>query len=245
MKRTALCILAFAMITLNINAQVKKTTSTKSTVKTNVSASPLKSGIDSFSYAAGVNIAESMKQQGITNLNSTLVQRAIDDVMKKRTMLLNEEQCNSTLQRQLQAFASRKSGAEVAKGKAFLEANKKRPGVITLANGLQYEIIKAGNANAVKPLATDTVVVNYKGTLIDGTAFDNSFDRGEPATFPVNGVIRGWTEILQLMPKGSHWKVYIPSELGYGDRGAGGAIPPGATLIFEIVLEDVKAAAVK
>jgi FKBP-type peptidyl-prolyl cis-trans isomerase FklB len=117
--------------------------------------------------------------------------------------------------------------------------------VITLPNGLQYEILKAGDATARKPLATDTVVVNYKGTLVDGTEFDNSFTRGEPATFPVNGVIRGWTEILQLMPKGSHWKVFIPSELGYGDRGAGGAIPPGAALVFEIVLEDIKGAAIK
>ncbi|MEO7265290.1 MAG: FKBP-type peptidyl-prolyl cis-trans isomerase, partial [Ferruginibacter sp.] len=152
---------------------------------------------------------------------------------------------NATLQHQLQAFAQKKSGAETAKGKAFLEANKKRPGVITLPDGLQYEILKGGDASAIKPLASDTVVVNYKGSLIDGTEFDNSFTRGEPATFPVNGVIRGWTEILQLMPKGSHWKVYIPSELGYGDRGAGGAIPPGAALVFEIVLEDVKGAVVK
>ncbi len=244
MKRTALCILALAIVTINLNAQVKKTT-VKTAVKTTVSASPLKTSIDSFSYAAGINIAESMKQQGITNLNSLMVKRAIDDVMNKRKPLLSEEQCNATLQQQLQAFAQKKSGAEAAKGKAFLEANKKRPGVITLPDGLQYEILKAGNAAARKPLATDTVVVNYKGTLIDGTEFDNSFTRGEPATFPVNGVIRGWTEILQLMPKGSHWKVYIPSELGYGDRGAGGAIPPGAALVFEIVLEDVKGIAVK
>lgn len=244
MKRTALCILALVSITVNINAQVKKTT-VKTDVKTNLSASPLKTPIDSFSYAAGVNIAESMKQQGITNLNSLMVKRAIDDVMNKRKPLLNEEQCNSTLQQQLQQFAAKKSGAESAKGKAFLEANKKRPGVITLPDGLQYEIIKAGDATAARPLAADTVVVNYKGTLIDGTEFDNSFTRGEPATFPVNGVIRGWTEILQLMTKGSHWKVYIPSELGYGDRGAGGAIPPGAALVFEIVLEDVKGNVVK
>ncbi|MEO7483356.1 MAG: FKBP-type peptidyl-prolyl cis-trans isomerase N-terminal domain-containing protein, partial [Ferruginibacter sp.] len=134
MKRTALCILAITIVTINLNAQVKKTT-VKTTVKTIVSASPLKTPIDSFSYAAGINIAESMKQQGITNLNSAMVKRAIDDVMNKRKTLLSEEQCNATLQHQLQAFAQKKSGAETAKGKAFLEANKKRPGVITLPDG--------------------------------------------------------------------------------------------------------------
>ena len=243
-RKLSLIIAGLSLLSMAASAQVKKTT-VKTNVKTTVSPSMLKTAIDSFSYAAGLNIAASMKQQGITNLNGALVQKAIEDVMKNRKSLLSDEQANKCLQQHLQEFAQKKSGAETAKGKTFLEANKKRPGVITLANGLQYEIIKAGDPAAIKPTAADTVVVNYKGTLVDGTEFDNSFTRGEPATFPVGGVIRGWTEILQLMTKGSHWKVYIPSELGYGDRGAGAAIPPGAALIFEINLEDVKPAAKK
>ncbi|MEO6406983.1 MAG: FKBP-type peptidyl-prolyl cis-trans isomerase [Ferruginibacter sp.] len=243
MKRTALCMLAFVTVTISVNAQGKKVP-VKTTGKTAVIASPLKTAIDSFSYSAGLNIAESMKLQGITNLNASLVQRAIDDVLKKRTPLLTEAQANLCLQQQLSTLAQKKSSGETAKGKAFLEANKKRTGVITLPDGLQYEIIKAGDAAAAKPLAIDTVVVNYKGTLIDGTEFDNSFKRGEPAVFPLNRVISGWTEILQLMTKGAHWKVYIPSGLGYGDSGSG-AIPPGATLVFEIILENIKPATVK
>jgi FKBP-type peptidyl-prolyl cis-trans isomerase FklB len=133
--------------------------------------------------------------------------------------------------------------AEKAKGEAFLKANKLKTGVTTLPNGLQYEIIEPGEPNGMKPTAADTVVVHYAGKLIGSDEFfDNSFKRGEPAEFPVGGVIRGWTEILQLMPKGAKWKVYIPSELGYGDRGAGHAIPAGATLIFDINLIDIKKA---
>jgi FKBP-type peptidyl-prolyl cis-trans isomerase len=124
----------------------------------------------------------------------------------------------------------------------FLNKNKERKEVISLPNGLQYEVLQAGEENGMKPKAIDTVVVHYVGTLIDGKEFDNSISRGEPATFPLNGVIKGWTEILQLMTKGSKWKVYIPSELGYGERGAGGSIPPGSVLIFEINLIDIKPA---
>lgn len=241
MKRILFCLSALCLTHAATQAQTKKpATPVKKAV---VTASPLRTAIDSFSYAAGLNIAESMKQQGVTNLNGAMVQKAIDDVMKNRKPLLTEQQANMCLQDQLQAFSKKRSAAEEAKGKAFLDANKKKPGVISLPNGLQYEIIKAGDAAAIKPTPSDTVVVNYKGTLIDGTEFDNSFTRGEPATFPVGGVIRGWTEILQLMPKGSHWKVFIPADLAYGDRGAGGAIPPGAALVFEIMLEDVKPAA--
>ena len=152
------------------------------------------------------------------------------------------DQCNNTLQQKLQEFAQKKSSAQKAKGEAFLAVNKTKPGVTSLANGLQYEVLKAGEANGAKPTAADTVVVHYTGTLIDGTKFDASVDRGEPATFPVGGVIRGWTEILQLMTKGAKWKVAIPSDLAYGDRGAGGAIAPGAALVFEIELLDIKPA---
>lgn len=133
---------------------------------------------------------------------------------------------------------AQKANAEKEAGAKFLEENKKKPGVITLPSGLQYEIITKGTGPI--PTANDTVKANYKGSLVDGKEFDNSYTRGEPITIPVTGVIRGWIEALQLMPVGSKWKLYIPSDLGYGERGAGGgAIPGGATLIFEIELLDI------
>ena len=132
-----------------------------------------------------------------------------------------------------------------SQGNAFLAANKKKPGVVSLPDGLQYEVIKKGDANSSTPALQDTVVAHYAGTLINGKKFDNSYDRGEPLTIPVGGVIRGWTEILQLMHIGDKWKVFIPSELGYGDRGAGADIPGGAVLIFEMELLAIKPAIAK
>jgi len=238
MKKTFLFVLVAGY---SVGTQAQKTPVKKAVPSKTVATAPvLKNALDSFSYAAGFNIANSMKQQGITEINPALVQKAMDDVFKKRTTLLTEEQAGMTLQQKLQEFTQKKMGAEKAKGQAYLDANKKKSGVIVLPNGLQYEILKAGDAG-VKPAATDTVVVHYAGTLIDGTKFDNSYDRGEPATFPLNRVISGWTEILQLMTKGAKWKVAIPSEMGYGERGSG-AIGPNATLIFEIELLDIKPA---
>jgi FKBP-type peptidyl-prolyl cis-trans isomerase len=127
---------------------------------------------------------------------------------------------------------NKKEGAE------FLEANKTKEGVVTLPSGLQYKILTEGTGP--KPAASDTVVCNYRGTLISGTEFDSSYKRGQPASFPVNGVIKGWTEALQLMPVGSKWQLFVPAELGYGDRGAGGEIGPGATLIFEVELLSIQ-----
>jgi FKBP-type peptidyl-prolyl cis-trans isomerase len=166
--------------------------------------------------------------------------QAFDDVLKNKNLVMNQDQCGQTLQQKLQEFSQKKTSAQKEKGVAFLNENKKRPGVIALPNGLQYEVLTAGDPNGMKPNATDTVEVHYVGTLIDGTEFDNSIKRGQTISFPLNGVIKGWTEILQLMTVGSKWKVYIPSELGYGERGAGGAIPGNSTLIFEIDLKGVK-----
>jgi len=242
MKR--LVVLATALtITLTTNAQTKKPVA-KAPVKNSVTVVVMKNLLDSFSYAAGLNIAANMKEQGITRISPAMLQRAINDVFENKPKLLTHEMANLKLQEQLAAFAAKKSEGEKVKGQAFLAKNKTRPGVTTLPNGLQYEIITAGDPANPKPAAADTVVVHYAGTLIDGKPFDSSIERGEPATFPVGGVIRGWTEILQLMPKGSKWKVFIPSELGYGDRGAGGAIPPGAALVFEINLLDIKPAGI-
>ncbi len=246
MKKTALCLMAVVTVSFAVNAQTKKPVTkpvAKPVAKSVVVAPLMKNGIDSFSYAVGLNIATSMQQQGVTKINGTLMQKAIDDVLNNRKKSLTEEQANMCLQQKIQEFAQKKSSGEKMKGDAFLAANKKRPGVISLPNGMQYEIITAGEPNGMKPTAADTVVVHYIGTLIDGTKFDASVDRGEPATFPVGGVIRGWTEILQLMTKGAKWKVAIPSDLAYGDRGAGGQIPPGAALVFEINLLEIKPAA--
>ena len=207
---------------------------------------------DSFSYAAGLNIATSMKDQGISNINVALLAKAVDDVFSGKAKVMTTEVANTCLQTQMgiygqqkQAEAAKKAAAEAAKGKAFLDANKIRAGVTTLPDGIQYEIVKAGDPAGIKPAAQDTVVVEYLGKLIDGTEFDGSEKHGGTATFPLNQVIKGWTETIQLMTKGAHWKVYIPSDLGYGDRGNGPSIPPGATLIFDITLEDIKPVAVK
>lgn len=166
-----------------------------------------------------------------------MVKKAYDDVYSNKTPLITPEQCNMTIQTKLQEYMSQKNNQEKEAGMKFLEENKKRAGVTTLPSGLQYEIIKEGTGPI--PKSTDTVKANYAGTLINGTEFDNSYKRGEPITIPVTGVIQGWVQALQLMPVGSKWKLYIPSDLAYGDRGAGGAIPGGAALIFEIELLEI------
>ena len=213
----------------------------------NVSAQEfvMKNSIDSFSYAAGVNIGKNMKSQGLDKVNGSMLLQGMQDVFNNQPTKMTEEMCNTTLQSTMQAYMNKKAAAAKEKQDAFFNENKMKKGVVALENGLQYEVLTPGDPSGMKPKPEDTVVVNYKGTLVDGTEFDNSFKRGQPAEFPLNGVIRGWTEILQLMTKGASWKVYIPSELGYGERGAGGAIPGNAILIFEINLIDIKPAATK
>ena len=241
--KSVIAVAAALVICLSIQAQVKKPVA-KTPAKPAVTVVVMKNLLDSFSYAAGLNIAGNMKEQGISKINPAMLQRAINDVFENKPKLLTPEMANVKLQEQLAGFAANKSAGEKSKGQAFLAKNKTRAGVKTLPNGLQYEVLTAGDPAAPKPTAADTVVVHYAGTLTDGKPFDSSIERGEPATFPVGGVIRGWTEILQMMPKGSKWKVFIPSDLAYGDRGAGHAIPPGATLIFEINLLDIKPAGI-
>jgi FKBP-type peptidyl-prolyl cis-trans isomerase len=244
MKKLILCgisIVAFC----NVHAQqkAKPIPSPAPLVKTAVAAtSTFKNSVDSFSYALGINIGESLKQAGVENINSQLVAKALNDVYGNKKTVFSKEQCNGIVQQKIQEFKQKSTGASKAAGLAFLAKNKTKKGVIALPNGLQYEIQKEGEPNGAKPKAVDTVVVNYIGTLTNGTEFDNSFKRGQPASFPLNGVIRGWTEILQLMPKGSKWKVYIPSELAYGENPPSPQIPPNSVLIFEISLEDIKTA---
>jgi FKBP-type peptidyl-prolyl cis-trans isomerase FklB len=214
--------------------------------QTNTKPVPVAKGIlktpkDTLSYSIGSGVADNLARQGITDLNFAILQKAMEDVFKKRTRLLDENAVNMNIQRRLQEAAMKKVQTEKDKGTAFLAENKKRKGVTALPSGLQYEIITPSTDSAmVKPKAEDTVVVNYVGSFIDGKEFENSVKSGKPATFVVTGVIKGWSEVLQLMSVGSKWKVYIPSQLAYGDRGRGGAIPGGATLIFEISLEGIK-----
>ncbi|MEO7292474.1 MAG: FKBP-type peptidyl-prolyl cis-trans isomerase [Ginsengibacter sp.] len=215
-------------------AQVKKTTINKTVAKT--TAPVFKNSIDSFSYAIGLEGASYYKSQGATSINSLMVKRAFDDVYGKKTLLLSPEQSTATIQTKLMAYMNNKNSAAKEEGKKFLADNKKRHGVVELPSGLQYEILRPGTGE--KPKATDTVKVHYAGTLINGQKFDNSYDRGQPIVYPVTGFVQGWIQALQLMPVGSKWKLFIPSDLGYGERGAG-AIPGGATLIFEIELIEI------
>ncbi|ANE52855.1 FKBP-type peptidyl-prolyl cis-trans isomerase [Flavisolibacter tropicus] len=224
-------IMATAFVTLTAAAQkkpvpVKKTTST-------TPASPLKNLTDSASYAIGVSVASFYEQQGITNLNTSLVAKAINDVLGKKTLLLNDYQANSVMMKCINKAQEAKSKPNIDAGEKFLAQNKSKSGVKTTASGLQYEVIKEGTGP--KPTTADTVTVNYVGTLLNGNEFDNSFKRGEPISFPVTGVIRGWTEALQLMPEGSKYKLYIPYQLAYGPNDQG-PIPGGSMLIFEVEL---------
>ena len=227
----------FVVSTMSIYAQTKKPVPKKNTpVKTQ--APLLKNAIDSFSYAIGIEGASYYKSQGATSVNPAIIQKAFQDVFANNNLILTPEQCNMTIQQKLSAFMAGKANVTKAEGKKFLAENKKKPGIVELPNGLQYEIIKQGTGE--KPNITDTVKAHYRGTLINGQEFDNSYTRGQPLEIPVNGVIQGWQLALQMMPVGSKWKLYIPSDLGYGDRGAGGVIPGGATLIFEIELLEIK-----
>jgi FKBP-type peptidyl-prolyl cis-trans isomerase FklB len=200
----------------------------------------MKNLLDSFSYAAGFNVATNMKAQKISKVNVAIMLKAIDDVFKNIDPVLTPEVANTCLQKQLDLFSAEQSAEEKAKGVAFLENNKKRKEVITLPDGLQYEVIKNGDANGVHPKTVDTVEVNYIAMLVNGTEVDNSYKKGAPAAFPLMGVIKGWTEILQLMKPGDHWKVYVPTELAYDVYGNGKAVPPNAAMAFEMVLESIR-----
>ena len=192
----------------------------------------MKTSNDSVSYALGVNIGTSIKTQ-FKDIDLNILAAAIKDAYEGTEMIPNEE-CIPIL-RTYSVSAQKKMAEEnKAEGQKFLAENGKRSGVTTTASGLQYEIINAGNGPI--PTESDRITVHYHGTLIDGTVFDSSVERGQPATFGVTQVIAGWIEVLQLMPVGSKWKVYIPSDLAYGERGSGQKIMPNSTLIFEMEL---------
>ncbi|MDY2642411.1 MAG: FKBP-type peptidyl-prolyl cis-trans isomerase [Mediterranea sp.] len=192
--------------------------------------------MDKFSYAIGLGIGQNLLSMGAKGIAVEDFAQAISDVLNGNPTAMSHTEARDIVNKFFEEMEQQMNAANIEKGKKFLEENKKRPEVVTLPSGLQYEVIKEGDPTAVRAKATDRVECHYEGTLIDGTLFDSSIKRGQPATFGVNQVIPGWVEALQLMPEGAKWKLYIPSELAYGARGAGEMIPPHSTLIFEVEL---------
>ena len=194
---------------------------------------------DKASYAVGLSIAESLKSQQLSSLNLNFLKDGIRDVFEERTLKINPQEANGLIQTYLEEANTAAYGEIKAQGIAFLEENKNKEGILSTESGLQYEIMEEGEGE--KAGATDTVTVHYHGTLIDGTVFDSSKDRGTPASFGVNQVIPGWTEALQLMSKGAKYRLYIPQELAYGaNPHPGGPIKPFSALIFDVELIEIK-----
>ena len=200
----------------------------------------LKNQKEKMSYIIGMDIGNNLKKQGI-DIETNILIKGIKDAFTSAKSLLSEQEIRETLatfQKEMQAKQEEIGKKNKKEGEAFLAENMKKEGVKTLPSGLQYKVIKAGTGK--KPKLTDTVTAHYRGTLIDGTEFDSSYKRGKPTSFSVSGVIPGWTEALQLMEEGAKWGLFIPPNLAYGERGAGGMIGPNATLIFEVELVSIQ-----
>jgi FKBP-type peptidyl-prolyl cis-trans isomerase FklB len=196
--------------------------------------------LKAVSYCVGMSIADSLLQQELEGLSTEVLAEAINDIFSGKTAKYSPNEANDIIQNYLNSVGEKKFAAIKEEGEAFLTENKNKAGITTTASGLQFEVVEEGNGQ--KPAATNTVKVHYHGTLIDGTVFDSSISRGEPATFGVHQVIPGWTEALQLMSVGSKYRLYIPQELGYGAHPhPGGAIKPFMALIFDVELLDILA----
>ena len=221
-KQLILPAMIISMVAVSCNAQDKTKSDTKMSNKN-----------DSISYSLGVSIGNNFKTNSLEFVDVDIMAKGMKDVFGGKSSM-TQEQADAAIQAFMGEKEKAKGAENVKKGEEFLAENKKKPGVITTASGLQYMIIKEGTGP--KPTLNDKVTTHYHGTLIDGTVFDSSVDRGQPASFPVSGVIPAWTEALQLMPVGSKWKLFAPSNLAYGERGAGGKIGPNTTLIFEVEL---------
>ena len=193
--------------------------------------------MDKVSYALGLSLGNNLLSSGITALNVEKFSKGVQDVLEQNQPEISYQEAQNVINEYFQNLQAKLSEKTIAEGKAFLEENGKRPEVITLKSGLQYEIIKEGNGAV--PTANNTVNVHYHGTLIDGTVFDSSVERGEPAVFPVSGVIQGWIEALLKMDVGAKWRLFIPPDLAYGEEGVGGMIGPNSTLIFDVELLDI------
>ena len=225
-------------------APAPKAGAAKTAAAKSAATTALKTPRDKFSYALGMNLGASLHKQSV-DVDPNMVAQGLRAALAGGKTLLTQEEAQAALmevQNELRKKQQEKmqvaGEANKKEGEAFLASNKAKEGVVTLPSGLEYKILKEGNGP--KPTASDSVVCNYRGTLISGTEFDSSYKRGQPATFPVNGVIKGWTEALQLMPVGSKWQLFVPSSLAYAERGAGGDIGPNATLIFEVELLSIQ-----
>lgn len=199
---------------------------------------PLKNRGDSVAYAFGASIARDLRRTGIEEINATVLAQAVADIFAGKQATFDETEERELIMDAITASREKMDAQLKAKADAFMEGNKAKPGIVTTESGLQYEVIREGTGE--KPTLADTVTVHYKGQLSDGKVFDSSYDRGEPATFPLGRVIEGWQEGIQLMSQGAQYRIYIPYELGYGERGAGQDIPPYSTLIFEVELISVE-----
>jgi len=218
MKLRVIVVLGILFLVGQVNAQEKLV---------------LKNQKEKVSYIIGTDIGGNFKRQSV-DVDPNILAKGIQDALSGAKLLLTKEE----IQEAMVAFQKEMTEKQKQRGETFLSENKKKEGVKTLPSGLQYKVVKAGTGK--KPKLNDTVTVHYRGTLIDNTEFDSSFRRGQPATFPVSGVIPGWTEALQLMEEGAKWQLFIPPNLAYGERGAGGLVGPNATLIFEIELISVQ-----
>ena len=194
--------------------------------------------MDKFSYAIGLGIGQNLLSMGAKGIAVDDFAQAIKDVLEGNQTAISHTEARDIVNKYFAELEEKMNAANIEAGKKFLEENKKLEGVVTLPSGLQYEVITEGNVGRYAK-ATDQVQCHYEGTLIDGTLFDSSIKRGQPATFGVNQVIPGWVEALQLMPEGAKWKLYIPSDLAYGAQGAGEMIPPHSTLVFEVELQKI------
>lgn len=240
MKRNLLMFASICLVLLSVNAKSSKTSNVKPAV---VPAPVFANGVDSMSYALGLNVGTDFGKNiskipgGKSNID--LIIKGFSTAMKGDSALMKIAFANEFFRNYMTKAQAKDTEMKKAEGEKFLAENKTKAGIVTTASGLQYQILKA--AEGPKPAETDTVKVHYTGTLLDGTKFDSSVDRGEPISFPLNQVIKGWTEGVKLMSVGSKYKFFIPYELGYGDKGAGnGAIPGFATLIFEVELLAIK-----
>jgi FKBP-type peptidyl-prolyl cis-trans isomerase FklB len=197
----------------------------------------LETKLDSVCYGLGVDIADNLKGQGLGDLNVEAMAKGFRDILNDSELAISKEEVGPLLNEYMGQMQAEKAKEAAKEGEEFLAINATKKGVITLESGMQYEVLSSGSG--ATPGLNDKVTTHYTGTLIDGTVFDSSVERGQPASFPVSGVIKGWTEALQLMKEGDKWKLYIPYDLAYGDKGAGANIGPYSALIFEIELISV------